>query len=72
MQFDYIENLNRIAGDMDQTCILPNATVGYDVLSDALVWSDEYPSNIAGRLAEFDCVKLLAALSNELGSWQTR
>jgi hypothetical protein len=44
---------------MDRTRVVPDATVGYDVLSDALVWSDEYPSNIAGRLAEFDCVKLL-------------
>jgi len=59
MGIDYFENLDRIAGDMDQTRVLPDATVGYDVLSDALVWSDEYPRNMAGRLAEFDCVKLL-------------
>ena len=32
---------------------------GYDVLADALVWSDEYPKDIPGRHHEFDCIKLL-------------
>lgn len=59
MDIDYFEHLNWIAGEMDQTRVLPDATVGYNVLSDALVWSDEYPRNLAGRLVKFDCVKLL-------------
>jgi hypothetical protein len=59
MHIDYFAELDRIANEMDQTRILPDATVSYDVLADALAWSDEYPRNIGGRLAEFDCVKLL-------------
>ncbi len=59
MNIDYFENLDRIASDMNQAQVVSDATVGYDVLSDALVWSDEYPHNITGRLDEFDCVKLL-------------
>jgi len=59
MVIDYFDSLDRIAREMDRTRVAPDATVGYDVLSDALVWSDEYPRDIAGRLAEFDCVKLL-------------
>lgn len=59
MEIDYLEKLERIANEMDQTRVQPEAAIGYDVLADALVWSDEYPHNITGRRSEFDCVKLL-------------
>lgn len=60
MNTDFLmQQMERIAGEMDRTRESPNATVGYDVLSDALVWSDEYPGDIGGRLADFDCIRIL-------------
>lgn len=55
----FLSQLEFIGADMDQTRALPDATVGYDVLSDALIWSDEYPASMPHRMADFQCVRLL-------------
>ena len=59
MTIDYFERLSRIAGEMNRTRVSPTAQVHYDLLADALVWSDELPCEISGRRGEFDCIKLL-------------
>jgi hypothetical protein len=59
MTDDYYIQLERISPDMDQAPASPDATVGYDVLSDALVWSDEYPDSLRRRFGEFQCIRLL-------------
>lgn len=59
MDIDYFAHLERIAVEMDRTRVSPDAVIGYNVLADALFWSDEYPHDITGRIEQFDCVKLL-------------
>ncbi len=56
---DWLEQYARIAAEMDRVRALPGAEIGYDVLSDAITWSDEYPSELAGRAEEFECIKIL-------------
>ena len=56
---DYFEELSRIAAEMNRTRPSPDAEVGYDLLTDALVWSDEYPGERAGRLEDYMCLRLL-------------
>jgi hypothetical protein len=59
VQIDWYERLANVANELDQTRIKTDAEVGYDVLSDGIVWSDEYPPNLVGRTEEFDCVRIL-------------
>ena len=59
MTIDWLGQYARIAAEMDRIRALAGAEIGYDVLSDAITWSDEYPSDLAGRLEEFDCIKIL-------------
>jgi hypothetical protein len=59
MEINWLEQLARVAAEMDDVRALPNAEMSYDVLADAITWSDEYPSNAAGRMYEFQCIKLL-------------
>ncbi|MBN1910367.1 MAG: hypothetical protein JW818_11550 [Pirellulales bacterium] len=59
MSVDFFACLEQIAGKMDQARFSPEAKIDYNLFADALVWSDEYPSDIEGQRADYDCVKLL-------------
>jgi hypothetical protein len=59
MTVDWFQQYVHIATEMNDVHALPGAEPGYDVLTDAIIWSDEYPSNVAGRMVDFDCLKLL-------------
>ena len=59
MEIDWLGQFARVAAEMDNVQELPNAEIGYDVLADAITWSDEYPSNAAGRMYDFQCIKIL-------------
>ena len=63
MDIDYYERLyeqlDPIAAEMDQLRASPNAEIQYHIFIDSIVWSDEFPPNIAGRSTEFESVKLL-------------
>jgi hypothetical protein len=56
---DFFAQFTRIGRELDATRARADASIGYDVLAGAVVWSDEYPLDLAGRVADFDCVKLL-------------
>lgn len=55
----YLNSLSVIAEQLNQLPVASNPTVGYDLFADALVWSDEYPKEMAGRVRSFDCLKLI-------------
>jgi len=59
MPIDYMAQLARIARVIDSVHVQHDAKRGYDILSDALTWSDEYPQTFGGRSEEFDCVRIL-------------
>ncbi len=59
MSIDYFEKLSIIAQEMDGLCPMARAKIGYNVLADGIVWSDEYPLNLAGRSEDFDCLRIL-------------
>jgi hypothetical protein len=59
MAIDWLEQYERIAAEMDAVHESPNAEIGCDVLADAIVWSDEYPSDPASPMYDFQCIKIL-------------
>jgi hypothetical protein len=59
MSINWFARLEHIADQMDGIHASPEAQIGYDVLSDAITWSDEYPRDLAGRMEDFECLKIL-------------
>lgn len=59
MKINWLEQYGHIAAEMDAVHESPNAEIGYDVLADAIVWSDEYPSDPARPMYDFQCIKIL-------------
>jgi hypothetical protein len=54
-----VESFKDIASDMDRTRIDPQAVLQYDLLADALAWSDEYPANSRCPPAELGSIRVL-------------
>ena len=52
-----IEQLATIAEIMNSQRFDKDATVSYDLMSDALVWSDEFPQLFGRRLRDFWCIR---------------
>ena len=59
MDTDWRAQLARIADEMDNVRESRNAEIGYDLLADAITWSDEYPSQPTRPMAEFQCLRLV-------------
>jgi hypothetical protein len=52
-----LRELDGLTAELDNVRLLPGATMGYDLIADAIVWSDEYPSSPARPMAEYQCLK---------------
>jgi len=59
MELEFESQFEAIAQDMNASRANPTATLGYDVLADGLIWSDEYPASLPGRSKDFECVRIL-------------
>ncbi len=57
MEADRVSNLHAIADRLRQLKPAPDATVFYELTSDALVWSDEIPDLDTGDVSEFHCLR---------------
>jgi hypothetical protein len=57
MHDEWIARLAEIAHAMNGLAKSPNATVGYELLSDSLWWSDELPAD--GPTLGEDCLRLI-------------
>ena len=52
--------MDTVAAVMDRVRELPDAQIDYELLADAIVWSDEYPSpDEVEEMYEFQCIKIL-------------
>ena len=54
-----VESFKDVASDMERTRINPEAVLQYDLLADALAWSDEYPANSKRPPVELSSVRVL-------------
>jgi hypothetical protein len=59
MTIDWLEQFASVAAEMNNVRELPNAKIDYDLLADAIIWSDEYPSNPTRPMYDFQCIKIL-------------
>jgi hypothetical protein len=56
---NWLEQLANIAVEMDSVRLHTDAKLQYHVITDAIVWSDEYPDKLVGRTEQFECLKLV-------------
>lgn len=54
-----VESFTDIASDMDRTRVDPKAILQYDLLADALVWSDEFPAQSKCPPVELGSIRVL-------------
>jgi hypothetical protein len=59
MEADPIEQLQAIAVRMRELKPAPGASVFYELMSDALVWSDEIPDLESGDVRAFHCLRFV-------------
>jgi hypothetical protein len=59
MEPDPVEQLCAIADRMRELKPAPGASVFYELMSDALVWSDEIPDLDSGNMREFHCLRFV-------------
>jgi hypothetical protein len=56
---DYMQQLEGIAAEMNRIRATADPEMQYSIMSDAIVWSDEYPNDLTGRTEDFECIKIL-------------
>jgi hypothetical protein len=54
-----IESFKDIASELDRTTASSEAVLSYDLLADALVWSDEFPPPRKDRLGDITSIRVL-------------
>lgn len=54
-----VESFRELAAELNDTTPTADATLDYDLLADALVWSDEYPPPRMERLGDVTCIRVL-------------
>lgn len=59
MEAEPLNHLRAIADRMRQLKPLPGATVFYELMSNALVWSDEIPDLATGDVSDFHCLRFV-------------
>ncbi len=59
MEPDPVEQLRAIAVRMQPLRPAPGASIFYELMSDALVWSDEIPDLDSGDLRDFHCLRFV-------------
>jgi hypothetical protein len=59
MEAEPLAQLRTIADRMRQLKPIPEATVFYELTSDALVWSDEIPDLETGDVRDFHCLRYI-------------
>jgi hypothetical protein len=59
MEAEPAEQMHAIAGRMRALRPAPEASVFYELMSDALVWSDEIPDLDTGGAGEFHCLRFV-------------
>jgi hypothetical protein len=59
MEAEPLTQLRTIADRMRQLKPVPGATVFYELMSDALVWSDEIPNLETGDVSDFHCLRFV-------------
>ena len=59
MDAEPLTQLRAIADRMQKLKPAPEATVFYELMSDALVWSDEIPDLETGRISDFHCLRFV-------------
>jgi hypothetical protein len=59
MEAEPLTQLRVIADRMRELKTVPTATVFYELMSDALVWSDEIPDLASGDVSVFHCLRFV-------------
>jgi hypothetical protein len=59
MEAEPLTQLRAVAPRMRELKPAPDATVFYELMSDALVWSDEIPDLDTGDVSDFHCLRFL-------------